>query len=84
MAFLGPATFVVLWWLAFFVMLPIGVRNHDEAGVETAPGVERAAPHAPQLLKKALYAAALAAALWLVGYALLATGVIDLCRLGET
>lgn len=78
MIFIGPATFIVLWWLAFFVMLPMGVKNHDEAGVETPAGVERAAPAAPELLKKALYAAALAAVIWAIGYALLATGTINL------
>lgn len=80
MAFLGPAAFVVLWWLAFFIMLPLGVRNHDEAGVETAPGVERAAPHAPRILTKAACAAGLAAVIWTIGFVLLRTGVIDLRR----
>lgn len=78
MNLLGLAVFVLIWWMAFFVMLPLGVRNHDEAGVETAPGVERGAPTAPQLGKKALYAAGLAALIWGVGFALMETGVISL------
>jgi predicted secreted protein len=62
---LGAAIYIILWWLAFFLMLPIGVRNHDEAGVETPAGVERAAPARPKLWWKALWAALLAGVLWL-------------------
>lgn len=78
MSVLGVASFIILWWLSFFIMLPIGVRNHDEAGVETRPGVERAAPAVPNLLRKAGYAAALAGVIWVIGFALLTTGVISL------
>ncbi len=78
MSVLGAASFIILWWLSFFVMLPMGVRNHDEAGVETRPGVERAAPAVPSILKKAGYAAILAAVLWAIGFTLLSTGVISL------
>lgn len=78
MSVLGVASFVILWWLSFFVMLPMGVRNHDEAGVETRPGVERAAPAVPNILKKAGYAAILAGVLWIIGFALLTTGTISL------
>jgi predicted secreted protein len=67
--FLGIAIYLILWWLAFFLVLPIGVRNLDEAGEETPAGVERAAPARPKLWLKALWAAGLAAVLWLGVYA---------------
>jgi predicted secreted protein len=67
-AVLGVAIYLILWWIAFFLVLPIGVRNLDEAGEATPPGVERAAPARPRLWLKALLAAALAAILWLVVY----------------
>ena len=63
--FLGIAIYVILWWLAFFAMLPIGARSLHEAGEAGAPGVERGAPQLPRLRLKALLAAAIAAALWL-------------------
>lgn len=78
MNLLGLAVYIVIWWLAFFMVLPLGVRNHDEAGVETAAGVERAAPHAPKLLKKAALAAGIAAIIWILGYFAFATGAVSL------
>lgn len=63
--FLSVAIYVILWWLAFFVMLPLGARSPHEGDEATVPGVERGAPKVANLGKKALFAAAIAAALWL-------------------
>lgn len=61
---LAAAAWFILWWLCFFVMLPIGVQNLEEAG-EMAPGLDQGAPARPNLAKKALWAAGLATALWI-------------------
>ena len=55
--------FVILWWLVFLAVLPIGVRGQfeDEAGV--VPGTEAGAPVRPMLGKKARWATMGAAAL---------------------
>ena len=47
--------FVIIWWLCFFAVLPIGVRGQyeDETTVE---GTEEGAPVNPMLKKKALWA----------------------------
>ena len=63
--FLGVAIYLILWWLAFFVMLPIGAGSLHEADETTAPGVERGAPRAPKLGLKAAVASGIAAVLWL-------------------
>lgn len=63
--FLGVAIYVILWWLSFFAMLPIGAQSLHEAGEEGAPGIERGAPRTPRLAMKALWAAGVAAVLWL-------------------
>lgn len=63
--FLGIAIYVIVWWLAFFVMLPMGAQSHHEAGEETVPGAERGAPKVHNLGRKALFAAAIAAIAWL-------------------
>jgi predicted secreted protein len=62
---LGIAIYVIVWWLAFFTMLPIGAQSHHEAGEETVPGAERGAPKVHNLRKKALYATGIAAIVWL-------------------
>ncbi len=61
---LGLAVYIILWWLAFFLMLPIGARSLHEAGEAAEKGVERGAPRLPNLGRKALYAAGVAAILW--------------------
>lgn len=63
--FLGVAIYVIVWWLAFFTMLPIGARSLHEAGEDGAPGVERGAPRAHNLGVKAALAAVIAAVVWL-------------------
>jgi predicted secreted protein len=63
--FLGIAIYVILWWLAFFTMLPLGAQSLHEADEQAAPGVERGAPRAHRLRLKALLAAAIAAIAWL-------------------
>ncbi|MBY0568052.1 MAG: DUF1467 family protein [Hyphomonadaceae bacterium] len=68
--FLGIAIFVILWWLAFFVMLPMGAQSLHEADEASVPGVERGAPKSHHLGKKALWATGIAAVVWLgVAYA---------------
>jgi predicted secreted protein len=61
---LGLAIYMLLWWLSFFVALPIGATSPHEAGEASEPGVERGAPKQHNLGKKALIAAAIAAVLW--------------------
>lgn len=62
---LSAAIYIILWWLSFFVMLPMGAQSFHEAGENVPAGSERGAPKAPSLGRKALYAAGIAAALWL-------------------
>ena len=63
--FLAVAIYVILWWLAFFLMLPYGATSTHEAGEAAVPGAERGAPRAHRLGMKALWAAGIAAILWL-------------------
>jgi predicted secreted protein len=63
---LGVAFYIILWWLSFFLVLPFGVRSLDEAGEAHSPGHDRGAPASPSVRKKALWAAGLAAILWVV------------------
>ena len=60
----------ILWFLALFCLLPVGL------GAERDP--MSGAPLSPQLGRKALLALGIAAALWLVFYALIALRILDL------
>ncbi len=39
------AIYVLFWVLAAFVVMPFGVRTHEEAGVARVPGQADSAPH---------------------------------------
>lgn len=63
--FLGVAIYLILWWLSFFALLPIGAQSHHEDDEDIVPGAERGAPKLHNLPRKALWAAGIAAVLWL-------------------
>jgi predicted secreted protein len=62
--FLNVAIFVIWWWIALFVMLPIGVKTTDPS--EAGRGHDPGAPQAPEIWKKALWATFAAAILWAI------------------
>jgi predicted secreted protein len=38
------AIYALFWVMTAFVVLPFGVKNHDELEIETLPGQDRGAP----------------------------------------
>ena len=62
---MGIAIYMIIWWLVFFAMLPIGAQSAHEAGEEVPAGFEAGAPRVHKLGMKALWAAGIAAVLWL-------------------
>jgi predicted secreted protein len=72
--------YFICWWLAFFIMLPIGVRTQaDEGSIE--PGTADSAPLAPRLRIKALAATILSAIVFAAVYAVIAFRLIPLDRI---
>jgi predicted secreted protein len=57
--------FVVVWWMVFFTMLPLGVRGQAEMN-EVTPGTEPGAPIEPDLKRKALWTTLIAVPITLV------------------
>jgi predicted secreted protein len=68
--------YFICWWLAFFIMLPIGVRTPEVDEVE--PGMADSAPIAPYLWRKALGATILAAIVFTAVYVVIAYRLIPL------
>jgi predicted secreted protein len=67
-------TFVVTWWLIFFMALPFGAAPN----AKPQPGTVESAPARPRLLLKALITTGLAAlATWGIGW-FIASGLVDL------
>ena len=62
---LAIAVYFTTWWVVLFAVLPFGVRSQHEAGVTDLPaGVDRGAPVAPMLLRKALWTTIISALLF--------------------
>jgi predicted secreted protein len=63
------SAFLILWFLALFCLLPIGLGHADP---------QTGAPVKPYLLRKAGIATVIAAVLWLIFYALILLRVVEL------
>jgi predicted secreted protein len=48
------AIYALFWALSLFLVLPFGVRTHEEAGAERVPGQAESAPHDFRIGKVAL------------------------------
>ncbi|MEO0878711.1 MAG: DUF1467 family protein [Pseudomonadota bacterium] len=69
--------FVIIWWLAFFAMLPTGVRSRWEAEDDGVEGAEPGAPVDPDLKRKAIRATYIALAATSVVVIIIISGLID-------
>jgi predicted secreted protein len=58
------AIYALFWTLSLFLVLPFGVRTHEEAGAERVPGQADSAPHGFSFARTALRATLLSAALF--------------------
>jgi predicted secreted protein len=68
--------YFICWWLAFFIMLPIGVRTDEREAIES--GFATSAPVDPKLGLKALGATVLSAVIFAVVYVVIAYRLIPL------
>jgi len=70
----GVVLYIVIWWLALFVVLPIGTRPVADADQSSG---WRGAPAQPHLLRKALGTTALAAIIWGLCYLLITSDYLS-------
>lgn len=63
----GIVVYILLWWLVFFMALPIGVQVPDVPG----DGHASSAPARPLILKKVIAATLIALILWFVAWGLI-------------
>ena len=65
------AIYILVWIFVAFVMLPFGIRTHEEMGLDLTPGQAESAPANFRPGKLALRAAGIAAvltALWVLNW----------------
>ena len=73
----GIMVYLVTWWIALFMVLPLGVRRVENPG----RGQERGAPERPDLIRKAIITTVLAAVLWIVFYGFYQADILSFRRL---
>lgn len=69
------AIYALFWVISGFLVLPFGVRTHEEAGAERVPGQADSAPHDFRPGRVALRATLLSAALFGLFYAIYVTRI---------
>ena len=47
--------YVIIWWIVFFSVLPIGIKHSKKPFKNTLEGIDPGAPKNPNILKKFLY-----------------------------
>lgn len=65
------AIYALVWVMTAFVMLPFGIKDHEEAGIPKIPGQADSAPanfQPRKLVIRATILAALLTALWVLNY----------------
>jgi len=74
--------YVVLWWLAFFMVLPIGIRrsSDSETGRDSEIGNDPGAPANPRLGRRALATTGVATLLFALVYWAFEAGLVPLHR----
>lgn len=72
------SAYVILWFLALQILLPIGFGSRRGNPPSVLAGVDADPPHASRIGLKILLATVAAAVLWAVFYALVLMKVVDI------
>ena len=72
--------FVIIWWIIFFSVLPVGIQSNKEKFRERIEGIDPGAPKNPKIAKKFLITTIFTTLIFVVVYYLVK---IDLLSLRE-
>lgn len=68
--------FAVIWFMTFFIALPIRLRTQGDEG-KIEPGTHSGAPEVHNLMKKAMITTAVALVIWAIVVMIILSGVIS-------
>ena len=72
------ATFLTLWWVVLFAVLPLGTVTHAEAGIDKGDGGDPGAPVDPKLKRKFLTTTWVSAVLFVIVWGVIEFRLIPL------
>ena len=70
--------YVMIWWIVFFSILPIGIQSNKEIFKDTLEGSDPGAPKNPKIAKKFLITTIITSILFIVIYYLVNIGFLNL------
>jgi len=82
--FTSVAIFFTIWWTVLFVVLPLGVTSHAEAGIDKGDGGDPGAPVDPKLKKKFFTTTWIAAVIFVALWLTIKSGIVTLPNLPST
>ena len=70
--------YVMIWWIIFFSVLPIGIRSNKEVFKEKIGGIDPGAPNNPKIGKKFLITTLITTIIFVVIYYLVKFDLLNL------
>jgi predicted secreted protein len=70
--------YVLIWWMIFFSVLPVGIRSNKEKFKERLAGVDPGAPANPKIGKKFLITTIITSIIFIVIYYLVKFNLLNL------
>ena len=70
--------YVMIWWIIFFSILPVGIKSNKEAFKESIEGFDPGAPKNPKIGKKFLITTIITSILFIMIYYIVDLGFFNL------
>ena len=70
--------YVMIWWVVFFSVLPIGIQSKKEIFKDSVEGFDQGAPKNPKIAKKFLITTIITSILFIMIYYLVKLGFFNL------
>lgn len=70
--------YVLIWWIIFFSVLPVGIQSNKEKFREKIDGVDPGAPNNPKIARKFLITTIITSIIFIVIYYLVKLDLLNL------
>ena len=70
--------YVLIWWIIFFSVLPVGIQSNKEKFQEKIEGIDPGAPNNPNIAKKFLFTTIITSIIFIVIYYLVDINLLNL------